>query len=230
MGSFKDYTNDRLSQKSISSFREWDRATIICCSLKHNSSSSSITGGILFKDFDDNQSRAEVEGEMYKAIVSPGGSPGGEVVNGNPLSGQMWPGILPVWPLSPANQMDLSYLKNYIYEAPRETFEPSYQEKSDIYKPKSNKVYEHIKKEIDSRTKKVKNNEKNTVIYQVWIPDWPIRATFEGLYFYCDRDCLLMPTEMLPWLSETETSRMTCRTRRGEKSNKEERKWKFCFE
>ena len=65
------------------------------------------------------------------------------------------------------SDMDLSYLKNYIYEAPRETFEPSYQEKSDIYKPKGNKVYEHIKKEIDSRSKKVKSSDKNSNAYQV---------------------------------------------------------------
>ena len=58
-------------------------------------------------------------------------------------------------------------MKNYIYEAPRETFEPSYQEKSEIYKAKSNKVYEHIKKEIDSRSKKVKSSDKNAVTYQV---------------------------------------------------------------
>ena len=64
--------------------------------------------------------------------------------------------------------MDLSYLKNYIYEAPRgEPLEPSYQEESDIYKPKGNKVYEHIKKEIDSRSKKVKSSEKNSNTYQV---------------------------------------------------------------
>ena len=63
--------------------------------------------------------------------------------------------------------MDLSYLKNYIYEAPREPLEPSYQEKSDIYKSKGNKVYEHIKKEIDSRSKKVKSSEKNSNTYQV---------------------------------------------------------------
>ena len=62
--------------------------------------------------------------------------------------------------------MDLSYLKNYIYEAPRDNFEPLYQEKSE-YKSKSNKVYEHIKKEIDSRSKKVKNSEKKENTYQV---------------------------------------------------------------
>ena len=70
-------------------------------------------------------------------------------------------------PVSQWSDMDLSYLKNYIYEAPRETFEPSYQEKSDIYKPKGNKVYEHIKKEIDSRSKKVKSSDKNSNTYQV---------------------------------------------------------------
>ena len=111
--------------------------------------------------------------------------------------------------------MDLSYLKNYIYEAPRETFEPSYQEKSDIYKTKGNKVYEHIKKEIDSRSKKVKSSDKNSNTYQV-------NSLFTGsLYFtiLLTRVSLLMRTEMLPLLLETETSRMMFRTRRGEKSS-----------
>ena len=112
--------------------------------------------------------------------------------------------------------MDLSYLKNYIYEAPRETFEPSYQEKSDVYKPKGNKVYEHIKKEIDSRSKKVKSSDKNSNTYQV-------NSLFTGsLYFtiLLTRVSLLMRTEMLPLLLETETSRMMFRIRRGEKSSK----------
>ena len=91
--------------------------------------------------------------------------------------------------------MDLSYLKNYIYEAPRETFEPSYQEKSDIYKPKGNKVYEHIKKEIDSRSKKVKSSEKNSNTYQV-------NSLFSKKAFtttiLLTRVSLLMRTEMLP--------------------------------
>ena len=112
--------------------------------------------------------------------------------------------------------MDLSYLKNYIYEAPRETFEPSYQEKSDIYKPKGNKVYEHIKKEIDSRSKKVKSSEKNSNTYQV-------NSLFTKMAFtttiLLTRDSSLMRTEMLPLLLETETSRMMFRTRRGEKSS-----------
>ena len=78
--------------------------------------------------------------------------------------------------------MDLSYLKNYIYEAPREPLEPSYQEKSDIYKSKGNKVYEHIKKEIDSRSKKVKSSEKNSNTYQVN----PLFATCLCLYNITD--------------------------------------------
>ena len=85
-------------------------------------------------------------------------------------------------------------MKNYIYEAPRETFEPSYQEKSDVYKPKGNKVYEHIKKEIDSRSKKVKSSEKSNT-YQVNSLFTP------SLYNIIDelsRVSLLMRTEMLP--------------------------------
>ena len=77
--------------------------------------------------------------------------------------------------------MDLSYLKNYIYEAPRETFEPSYQEKSDIYKTKGNKVYEHIKKEIDSRSKKVKSSDKHSNTYQV------IYFTYNKLFNIIDK-------------------------------------------
>ena len=113
--------------------------------------------------------------------------------------------------------MDLSYLKNYIYEAPRETFEPSYQEKSDIYKPKGNKVYEHIKKEIDSRSKKVKSSEKNSNTYQVNSLFTKMAVTTTILL---TRDSSLMRTEMLPLLLETETSRMMFKTRRGEKSSK----------
>ena len=119
--------------------------------------------------------------------------------------------------------MDLSYLKNYIYEAPRETFEPSYQEKSDVYKPKGNKVYEHIKKEIDSRSKKVKSSDKNSNTYQV-------NSLFTGsLYFtiLLTRVSLLMRTEMLPLLLETETSRMMFRTRRGERISQKRKNKKF---
>ena len=119
--------------------------------------------------------------------------------------------------------MDLSYLKNYIYEAPRETFEPSYQEKSDVYKPKGNKVYEHIKKEIDSRSKKVKSSDKNSNTYQV------NSLYIASLYFtiLLTRVSLLMRTGMLPLLLETETSRMMFRTRRGEKSSKKIKYKKF---
>ena len=117
-----------------------------------------MSGGTLLKDFDESHSRCE---------VTRSSNVGRKVVGKLNENGQHYGQTLINKTSSHWSDMDLSYLKNYIYEAPRETFEPSYQEKSDIYKTKGNKVYEHIKKEIDSRSKKVKSSEKNSNTYQV---------------------------------------------------------------